>query len=206
MLKALFFAGVVFGLGLGSPAKAGTESADKGTVVAHATVRGKDVPVYQLGEVQADNTPQGMDGFAITAGSVLHAWTAAHGVEAIGNLCHTPDGKRWGAVVLTIYAHTSSPITNACPEGMTSTGVTIHSHPQRHRYSVNPVDRLFLRNRAASTISTWPDKFSPDDFAAGPGYMIGQMALHFQDGQGHVRTVATMKDIPPAPAGAVTGL
>lgn len=152
------------------------------------------VHAVEIGEQEAPDTPQGMDGFAEQVATVLHAWTKVHGVEAIGNLCRNTDGTRWGTVLLTVYAHASSPRTNACPDGMTSTGVTIHSHPQRRIHMVNPVDRLFLVDglMAESKIATYPDEYSADYLNAGPGYLVGLRALHFQDGHGHQRIVQSL--------------
>lgn len=93
------------------------DSAD-GSIVAHAQVRGQDVPVYRIAELQAADTPQGMDGFAIRVAYALQAWSSRNGVEASGNLCRTPDGARWGTVLVTVHAHAASPRTNACPVGM----------------------------------------------------------------------------------------
>ncbi|TAN00521.1 MAG: hypothetical protein EPN40_03820 [Rhodanobacteraceae bacterium] len=185
------------GIGHASPAA----QPDKGEVVARDSVRGYAVPIYEIGEIEADNTPQGMDGFAIRVAYVLHAWTREHGVEAIGNLCHTRDGQHWGTLLLTIYAHTASPRTDACPTGMQSSGVDIHSHPQRWRYPVNAVDRLFLHDGLldAGHVSTQPDVYSPDDLQA-PGYLAGQMKLHFQDGRGHQRIVWNMATPEPVVA------
>lgn len=165
-----------------------------GSVIAHVTVRHQDIPVYQLTQIEAANTPQGMDGFAEKVAVFLHTWTRAHGVEASGNICRSKDKSSWGVVLLTIGAHTSSPITNVCPDGMTKTGVTIHSHPQRHIYTVNFVDRAFLINglMAESKIATYPDEYSGDDLNAGPGYLVGLRSLHFQDGHDHQRVVENL--------------
>ena len=166
---------------------------EAGPVVAHATVRGHDVPVYRIGELEAADTQQGMDGFAIRVAYALHAWTREHGVEAIGNLCRTPDGTRWGSVLLTVYAHAASPRTNACPAGMQAVGVDVHSHPQRQRYSVNSIDRLFLRDDLMyqAMVATRPDAFSADDYAQ-PGYVVGRIHLQFQEGRGRDRIVWDM--------------
>lgn len=169
--------------------------ADQGTVVAHFKVRRTNLPVYQVAVLEADNTPQGMDGFAEYVAPVLHAWTRDHfGSEAIGNICHTPDGSRWGVLVLTIYAHTSSPRTQACPAGMVLAGADIHSHPQKTRYLANGVDRLFLHVGLDrdNQVGTVPDQYSPDDLNAGPGYLVGGVVLHFQDGHGNERIVAQL--------------
>lgn len=172
----------------------------KGEIVAQVQQRGHTIPIYQIGEMEEANTAQGMDGYAIQVAYVLHAWTRAHGVEAIGNLCRSPDGARWGSVFLTMYAHTTSPRTDACPAGMKPSGVDIHSHPQRHRYPVNDVDRWFLQNglMGADYVSTRPDVFSPDDMQA-PGYLVGQISLHYQDGHdGQGRIVWHMHNQEPA--------
>lgn len=177
--------------GMGMAQAATGDTSDKGIEVASTQVRGHEVVVYQIHEMTAAATPGGMDAFAEDVATWLYGWTNTSGVEASSNLCRSADGSTWGATILTVYAHTSSPTTTACPAGMTATGVTIHSHPQRHRYKVNPIDRLFVLDgfRASSEIATWPDRYSQDDLASGPGYLVGQMGLHFQDGHGNIREV-----------------
>lgn len=170
-------------------------------VVANVTVRGKNVAIHELGEIQAPNDNKGMDGFAERVSYVLHDWTKENGVEASGNICKTPDGKTWGIILLTMYAHTTSPLTKACPDGMVETGISIHSHPQRHRYAVNSVDRLFAQDgmRAASHISTYPDIYSPEDYER-PGYLVGQIDLHFQNGPGTEKVIWEMNEPNPYPS------
>jgi hypothetical protein len=159
-------------------------------VIAHATVHGHEIPVYRIAELQAPATSRGMDGFAIRVAYALRAWTGRHGVEAIGNLCRTPDGRHWGTVLLTIDAHVASPVTNACPAGMRSAGVDIHSHPPRQHYRANAVDRLFIARLCSGIdeMTTRPDSFSPADYGH-PGYMVGTMRLHYQAGLGTSRVV-----------------
>ncbi|WP_017462376.1 hypothetical protein [Dyella ginsengisoli] len=170
--------------------------AEAPVVVAHATVHGHDVPVYRIGELHAPDTSAGMDGFAVRVAYVLRAWTREHGVEAIGNLCRTPDGSAWGTVLLTVGAHVASPVTNACPPGMLATGVDIHSHPQRQHYRANAVDQIFLGRLPCREVTTQPDTFGPDDYGR-PGYMVGRLGLHFQHGLDRVRLVRDMRLSPP---------
>lgn len=174
--------------------------AEEREIVAHATVHGHDVPVYRIGELRAPDTPAGMDGFAVRVAYVLRAWTREHGVEAIGNLCRTPDGTQWGTVLLTIGAHVASPVTNACPVGMLATGVDIHSHPQRQQYRANAVDQIFLERLPSRLVTTRPDTFSPDDYVH-PGYMVGRLGLHYQHGPDRVRLVRDMRLPLPAMRG-----
>ena len=68
----------------------------EGQVVSEVTVRHMPIKVYQVAELTAPNTSKGMEGFAIQLAYWLHDWTAAHDVEAIANLCHSPDGTQWG--------------------------------------------------------------------------------------------------------------
>lgn len=175
--------------------------ADDHAVVAVARVRGQELPVYRIGELRAPDTPAGMDGFAVRVAYVLRGWTRAHGVEAIGNLCRTPDGGEWGTTLLTIGAHVASPVTHACPVGMLATGVDIHSHPQRQHYRANAVDEIFLGRVSGGAVTTRPDTFGPDDYGH-PGYMVGRVGLHYQHGLDRVRLVRDMRLPPPLePAG-----
>lgn len=169
-------------------------------VVAHASVRGHDVPVWRIGELRALDTPAGMDGFAMRVADVLRAWTRRHGVEAIGNLCRTPDGLQWGTTLLTIGAHVASPVTDACPVGMLATGVDIHTHPQRQHYRPNAVDALFIGHVTGGVVTTLPDQFGPDDFGH-PGYMVGRVGLHYQHGIDRIRLVPDRSPASVEPTG-----
>lgn len=173
---------------------------DDAPVVAHTTVKGHDVPVYLVGEVEAPATAGGVDDFAVRMAYVLKAWTADHRVEAIANLCRTPDGSRFGAVILTIKAHASSPQTDACPAGFVMTGANIHSHPQNPTYAPNAIDRLFLMHPDVERVGTEPDTFSDADYKR-PGYMVGAHALHFQNGPGTARDIWDMSKPNPYPQG-----
>lgn len=177
-----------------------------GEKVGNVMVRGRPVPVYQVAEIEANSTSDGIQGFAIQVAYWLHQWTAVHAVEAIANLCHTPHGKEWGARVLTVYAHTSSPITNACPNGMVLSTWAIHSHPQGTRYRANAVDKLFLRQelRDNPIIGTQPDDFSVADFQAGHGYMVGATGLHLNDGKWHATQIWNMNKPDPYPTPNIT--
>jgi hypothetical protein len=194
-LAALLSLGLLF-----HPWPATAAGPGDGVVIAHARMRGQDVPVYRIAELQAADTPQGMDGFAIRVAYALQAWTRQNGVEASGNLCRTPDGARWGTVLVTVHAHAVSPRTNACPAGMRATGVDIHSHPQRQRYAVNRIDRLFLGDglRYQSQIATRPDRFSAADYAH-PGYLVGRIWLHYQQRDDQDRRVWNMGKPQPVP-------
>lgn len=197
MLRAALCSGLLCSTAAFAEDRVATEALP---VIAHASVHGREIPVYRIAEVRAPDTPRGMDGFAIRVAYTLRAWTARHGVEAIGNLCRTPDGRHWGTVLLTIDAHVASPVTNACPAGMRATGVDIHSHPPRQHYRANAIDRLFI-TRICSGIdemTTRPDSFSPADYGH-PGYMVGATRLHYQAGPEATRVVWNLS--APMPTG-----
>lgn len=198
-VSRMFHAAVLSTIFLAQAAIADNASLNEGSPIAHAAWRGHDIPVYRIGELEAANTPQGMDGFAIRVARVLHAWTRDHAAEATGNLCRTADGTRWGAVLLTIHAHAVSPLTDACPAGMENTGTTITSRLQRQHFRASATDRLFLPPALAhaDAIATRPDSFSADVYAR-PGYLVGRFWLHFQDGKGLGRRVWNMRKNQPA--------
>ncbi|WP_254575147.1 hypothetical protein [Stenotrophomonas acidaminiphila] len=162
------------------------------------------LPVTFLAEVTGE-AGQDQDAFAQQVGSVLRDHSAATGTEACAMLCRAPSGA-WGALPLTIGAHTACPVANVCPQGMTATGVGIHSHPTADTYVANEADMAVLgqdkhlRRRAGQSVRGGnPEQFSAEDFDAGEGYMASGTTLYHQAGKRAVRAVGPLD----APAAAV---
>ena len=154
------------------------------------------LPVTFLGEVTGE--AQDRDEFARKVGRILRDHSTATGTEACAMLCRSPLGT-WGALPLTIGAHTACPIVNACPPGMTSTGVGIHSHPTTDTYIANAADMAVLggdehlRRRAGQRVRGGnPEKFSAEDFAGGEGYLATGTTLYHQAGKRSIRNLGSL--------------
>ena len=72
---------------------------------------------------------------------------------------------------------------------MTTTGLTLHSHPRGSVYRVNAQDRLMLGplTRVGEQVERGRRGFSPEDFHSGAGYLVEGGKVFFQDGPVAVR-------------------
>ena len=168
-------------------------------VLAQTTVKiGRaTLPVTFLQEVTGEEG-QDQDAFAVQVGRVLRDHSARTGTEACAMICRAPSGT-WGALPLTIGAHTACPVANVCPQGMTATGVGIHSHPTADTYVANEADMALLgqdkhlRRRAGQSVRGGnPEQFSAEDFAGGEGYMVSGTTLYHQAGRRAVRNLGPL--------------
>ena len=176
----------------GSIPESGIEQQTVTVRVGHATL-----PVTFLPAVRGDATLD-QDAFAQQVGRGLRDHSADTGTEACAMLCRTPSGT-WGALPLTIGAHTACPVANVCPQGMTSTGVGIHSHPTADTYVANDADMALLgqekhlRRRVGQSVRGGnPEQFSAEDFAGGEGYMVSGTTLYHQAGRRAVRNLGPL--------------
>lgn len=176
----------------GSIPKAGIEQQQVTVRIGRATL-----PVTFLAEVTGEAS-QDQDAFARQVGRVLRDHSVATETEACAMLCRTPSGA-WGALPLTIGAHTACPVANVCPQGMTATGVGIHSHPTADTYVANDADMAVLgqdkhlRRRAGQSVRGGnPEEFSAEDFDGGAGYMVSGTTLYHQAGQRVVRNLGPL--------------
>lgn len=149
------------------------------------------------------NPQEADESFLLGASARLHSYTHSTGFEACGQVCHAPDGTP-GLLLTTNQSHIGCVVVNRCPTGMLPSGLGIHSHPQGPHYAVNAADEIFLKARHPDT-SFQPRQrrpvsrkkgFSPYDYAAGPGYLVDDGLLIFQNGP---RTDRVIGIVPPLP-------
>ena len=193
------FLAVVAFLACGQVWAEGRSIPDAGIEQQAVTVRlGRaTLPVTFLAAVRGDATLD-QDAFAQQVGRRLRDHSADMGTEACAMLCRAPSGA-WGALPLTIEAHTACPVVNVCPQGMTATGVGIHSHPTAETYVANDADMAVLgqerhlRRRVGQSVRGGnPEEFSAEDFDAGQGYMVSGTTLYHQAGKRAVRAVGPL--------------
>ena len=172
---------------------------DRGIEPRSVTVRmGRaTLPVTFLPAVRGDAALD-QDAFAKQVGLGLRDHSTNTGTEACAMLCRAPSGA-WGAIPLTIGAHTACPVANVCPQGMTATGVGIHSHPTADTYVANDADMAVLgqekhlRRRVGQSVRGGnPEQFSVEDFAGGEGYMVSGTTLYHQAGRPAVRNLGPL--------------
>lgn len=106
--------------------------------------------------------------FVLKVAPRFAAYTRETGYEACAVIA--TDGTRFGVVVGSNRSQISCVLVGAMPEGMHSTGESIHSHPEVARISLTDTDRAFLKIPVSvPTYSTDPDEFSQKD---GAGYLV----------------------------------
>lgn len=159
------------------------------------------------------STPaESQDAFVLRVAEALAAWTDKTGTEACGPIVRTPTG----AMQVTLTTEKSQVvclISVQPPSGDTLTGNTIHSHPTdggRHkvRLTHNDINALqalgrgdfvaSLRGLDIREVDAEPDTFSPDDYAAGPGYLVVGGRLLYQHGPDTAKQMAVLPGISSA--------
>lgn len=194
MFKALL---PLFGLLLASQAQALEMRAPSVAMAAISTVSPE--PIGRLSYealFEASSEPgESLDAFAQRLGPELVAFSDRTGFEACAVLA--TDGTRFGAVVGTNHSHVAcANFSRFIPEGMTSTGQTIHSHGNGAA-KLNNSDRRFMglamdaRSRAQTPAVYGQNRhaFSEQDLSGRAGYLATPDGLLHHDGNHQVRPV-----------------
>lgn len=139
---------------------------------------------------------ESQDQFVLRIAPLLRERTMETGWELCGALAYGED--RHGVIL------TSSQSSVACvvhkglvPGGMVATGLSIHSHPgpNSKQNVFNAMDKA-LAGYTGHTLNTtktgnkrYLDGFSEQDMRLGPGYLVLEQQVLFQQGPGTVRRV-----------------
>ncbi|RTQ81750.1 MULTISPECIES: hypothetical protein [Stenotrophomonas] len=143
------------------------------------------------------------EAFLLRIAPEVAAWTAENQAEACAFVA--TDGQRWGLKLITLRSQFECVFAyGVVPEGMTTTNETFHSHPPADGggyitltegtkaaaaalgdASLGRVRQLRVENGG---------EFSERDFKAGPGYLITNGRLLFQNG----RSKKNRRDVGPA--------
>lgn len=179
MFKVLF-AGVVL-FGMGSIAEAGTP------------------PTYEhLGDyISAPG--ESLHTFLFRVRPDMRAFSEKTGFESCAAIAETTDGSTFGLVLGSSHGHMGCAVYTAkVPAGMTATGETIHSHGRDGVFRVNKSDRAMMSPEDAGRLETSRrttfagqclTRFSPTDYATGPGYLATPTGLIYQTGEGTDRPI-----------------
>lgn len=178
-MKTSLFAVLVFLIA--TVAQAG-QSVSVGSLRAKVPVEMVTIVISTEGESKED--------FLRRAGGLLEGYTERTGFEACASVCQSP--TRTGVFITSSKAHAYCAAVDRCPSGdMVTTGESIHSHPQQTRYVVNENDAIFsnFRYKRGERRNGDPDRFSDLDYAGGPGYLITNGELRYQQGEGKERVI-----------------
>ncbi|WP_243043053.1 hypothetical protein [Dyella sedimenti] len=132
----------------------------------------------------------------------LKTWMDDTGTEACGPIAQAKDGKYF-VQLATEKAQTVCLRAIMMPDSMADTGGDIHSHPvaKNGGYTVRLTTQDFvalealgrvklvddMRRMNIRTLPLEPDTFSPNGYAAGPGYLVVKGQLLYQHGEGTAR-------------------
>jgi len=156
------------------------------------SVRGTKVDVVDvedgtLASAEGESAPAFLKRVAV----VLRAYTSSTGFEACSEIW--TNGVRLAVRATSNSAHVGCVATGLAPaDGWTASRESIHSHPAVPRWRANAADVAF--SGGEYRVGKWVrgdmgEQFSEDDYAAGPGYLVGGAGLYYQAGKGTARAV-----------------
>jgi len=158
-------------------------------------VGGGSVPEREL--VLMESEP-GEDKIAFLkrVGTLLVEHSDRTGHEACGQVCQNWDSTQYAVQVVTNDAHIMCAMWTTCPTGYLPTGQNIHSHcpgPRRLRANLNDMALSANRIKRGSQLKPCdPNRFSDQDFAAGPGFLATPERLLFQSGRDTVEDMGAL--------------
>ncbi|HDS1324908.1 hypothetical protein I5U42_09230 [Stenotrophomonas maltophilia] len=149
---------------------------------------------------------EALSDFMLRIAPVLDRHTRESGHEVCGMVAQSADSERFGLRLGTTKgAMTCSMLRSNVPAGMRALNVSIHSHPHTRSvmptsadvsfYAENPLSsgRMIKRGRSERVGGAY---FSNGDYAAGPGYLVAEGQLLYQEGKGTERNLGTFDETP----------
>lgn len=139
--------------------------------------------------------------FLLRIAPVLDRYTRETGFEACGLVSQTPDGNRFGVRLGTSKgAMTCEILRSNVPAGMTGLRLSIHSHPHKTTILPTAADVAFYAGTQAENgtmvLRGRPQRvggalFSTGDYASGPGYLVSNGRVLYQEGKGSERDLGS---------------
>lgn len=171
---------------------------DAGIGVAIGEVRvdkaeGRTVSIYPIGGAIISDVDESRDDFVARVSPTFRDFTRTTQLESCAVLCKSREKPlRYGMVPTTTLSGATCIVAAVCPDGMTPTAETVHTHGQSESFKVCPVDRLifgYLYSRGERVKKENPEEFSAEDYAGGAGYLVSPKALWHQTGVENVRRI-----------------
>lgn len=154
---------------------------------------------------------EGLSDFMLRIAPVLEQHTRESGHEVCGMVAQSADAERFGVRLGTTKgAMTCSMSRLNVPAGMRALTVSVHSHPHTRSvlptsadvsfYAENPLSsgRMVKRGRSERVGGAY---FSIGDYAAGPGFLVAEGQLLYQEGKGTERNLGSFDVTPGSLAG-----
>lgn len=187
-LGALLGAGILLGAAAPTAALAheGDGETSRRLTPAEAATQ---APFVDLG-VFNSRKGEDKDAFMMRVGKFLNAFTHATEHEACGMLMAREDGTGWRVRVSTNRSQLACASIRFDETGMRPTRETIHTHPSRTRYiHANARDTRLRGFRCGSSVIIAPFDFSDGDYENGPGYLVVDDMVYYQNGPDQRREV-----------------
>lgn len=171
-------------------------------LVMSASAHAQAIVRMDMGEYFSEPN-ETLDAFMLRVAPVLDKFTAEKEWEACAAIGKTPDGQRYGFILTSSQAALGCLVyTEALPAGMVSANVSIHSHPGTREVYPGYMDRQIMAMRGMKVVQAEMKNqgrsgFSPEDFDAGPGYLVAGGNVMFQEGRGSVRRVGRLAERAP---------
>lgn len=153
---------------------------------------------YDVKEI-VSQVDENLESFVLRVAPELDSFTRESGHEACGMIAQTPNGNQFGIRLITIKgAMTCSMLRSNVPDGMRAMNVSIHSHPYKRSvfptaadvnyYAEHPMNsgRMIKRGKPEKVGGAY---FSQGDYQAGPGYLVAEGRLLYQEGVGTERDI-----------------
>ncbi|HHA2423514.1 TPA: hypothetical protein ACOD9U_001316 [Stenotrophomonas maltophilia] len=151
---------------------------------------------------------EGLEAFMLRLAPVLDRHTRESGHEVCGMVAQSSDTERFGVRLGTTKGAMTCSMSRAnVPLGMRALKLSIHSHPHTRSvlptaadvsfYAENPLSsgRMVKRGRSERVGGAY---FSSGDYAAGPGYLVAEGQLLYQEGKGTERNLGRFDVTPGA--------
>lgn len=170
------------------------------TSVAHAGMH--DVVISeQHVDVVLQQSNETDEQFMVRLMQQFRLFTAQTGFEASGALCKGKNG-RMGVTMVTGNSQFSSPAMGGCPLDTPIKGDFIHSHPMPGIHSAkNVIDTNsrsgFFNGKKSKTVYVSrksAQAFSSADYLVGPGYLVSDDTVLYQEGRGTARIVMKLPE------------
>jgi len=125
--------------------------------------------------------------FLKRVGRFMQTYSATTTFEACGSIWRNADDTQWSVQIATTSSHVECIVITERPNdnaALVMTDESIHSHPLKAELKANAVDARLSGHVEGHKLALFNATFSPDDLAAGPGYLIANRHLQHQRGAG----------------------
>lgn len=141
---------------------------------------------------------EGKEAFLLRVAAEAQAWTQANDAETCAFIA--TDGERFGLRLLTLRSQVDCVFAyDVAPAGMKTTAETFHTHPAQNRggyIELSDATRKSMRELGDLERHAKPkwaqvenkNEFSKRDLEAGPGYLVTEGRLLYQDGSKRAKT------------------